>query len=133
MSRPLRMGAAAAVVSGSILLSRILGLIRDVLLASMFGVTAEGDLYWQAFTLPDLLNYLLAGAFLTITLIPVLSSRIENEGQEAANQAFTSVFRFVAILILVLTALMWAATQNHLETLQALLAALPVGAAHVRR
>ena len=107
MSRPLRMGAAAAVVSGSILLSRILGLLRDVLLASMFGVTAEGDLYWQAFTIPDLLNYLLAGAFLTITLIPILSSKIENEGQNAANQAFTSVFRFVAIVILVLTALIW--------------------------
>ncbi len=109
MSRPLRMGAAAAVVAGSVLLSRLLGLAREALLASLIGVNVEGDLYRQAFTIPDFLNYLLAGAYLTITLIPILSRHLEQGDEEGANRAFSSVFRFVALAIAGLTVVMWAA------------------------
>jgi putative peptidoglycan lipid II flippase len=105
----MKMGAAAAVISASVLLSRLLGLGREALLAALIGVNAEGDLYRQAFLIPDFLNYLLAGAFLTITLIPILSRHLEREDPEAASRAFTSVFRFVAIAIVVLTVLMWLA------------------------
>jgi putative peptidoglycan lipid II flippase len=101
------MGAAAAIVSASVLLSRLLGLLREALLASLIGVNTEGDLYRQAFTLPDLLNYLLAGAFLTITLIPILSRHVEAGDERGANRAFSSVFRFVAVAVLAITAVMW--------------------------
>lgn len=107
MSRPLRMGTAAAVISGSVLLSRLLGLGREALLAGLIGVNAETDLYKQAFTIPDLLSYLLAGAYLTITLIPILSRHIETGDRVRADRAFTSVFRFVSIGIVLLTGLMW--------------------------
>jgi putative peptidoglycan lipid II flippase len=109
MSRPLRMGSAAAVVAGSVLLSRLLGLAREALLASLIGVSVEGDLYRQAFTIPDFLNYLLAGAYLTITLIPILSRHLEQGDEEGANRAFSSVFRFVILAIVGLTIVMWAA------------------------
>ena len=107
MSRPLRMGTAAAVVAGSVLLSRLLGLGREALLAGLFGVGSEADLYKQAFLVPDFLNYLLAGAYLTITLIPILSRHIEAGHLDRASRAFTSVFRFVGIAVVILTALMW--------------------------
>ena len=111
MSRPLRMGAAAAVVSASILISRLLGLGREALLATLIGVNTEGDLYRDAFLIPDFLNYLLAGAYLTITLIPILSRHLEREDPEGASRAFTSVFRFVGWAILGLTAAMWIAAE----------------------
>ncbi len=103
----MKMGAAAAVVSASVLVSRLLGLAREAILAALIGVNAEGDLYRQAFLIPDFLNYLLAGAFLTITLIPILSSHLERGDPAAASRAFTSVFRFVAWAIAGLTVLMW--------------------------
>jgi len=103
------MGAAAAVVSASVLASRLLGLGREALLASLIGVNTEGDLYRHAFAIPDFLNYLLAGAYLTITLIPILSRHLERGQPEKASQAFTSVFRFMAWAILGLTVLMWLA------------------------
>ena len=109
MSRPMKIGAAAAIVSASVLLSRLLGLGREALLAALIGVNAEGDLYRQAFLIPDFLNYLLAGAFLTITLIPILSRHLEREDPEAASRAFTSVFRFVSWAIVGLTVVMWLA------------------------
>lgn len=107
MRPPVGMGRAALIIGASVLLSRILGLLREVLLATMFGVTIEGDLYRHAFLVPDFLNYLVAGAYLTITLVPLLSRRLEEGGPQAASHAFTAVFRFVAIFIVVLTALMW--------------------------
>lgn len=107
MSRPIRMGTAAVVVAASVLLSRLLGLGRDALLAGLIGVDAEADLYFDAFLVPDMLNYLLAGAYLTITLVPILSRHLEAGDGEKANTAFTSVFRFVALAIVGLTVLMW--------------------------
>lgn len=101
------MGTAAAIVAASVLLSRVLGLLRDALLATLIGASAEADLYFDAFLVPDMLNYLLAGAYLTITLVPILSRHIEEGNVDAARRAFTSVFRFVSIAILALTALMW--------------------------
>lgn len=110
MSRPIRMRTAAAVIAASVLASRLLGLGRDALLAGLIGRGAEADLYFAAFTIPDLLNYLLAGAYLTITLVPILSRHLERGDSEAADRAFTSVFRFVAWAIVGLTVVMWLAT-----------------------
>jgi putative peptidoglycan lipid II flippase len=100
------MRTAAAVVAASVLLSRILGLARDALLATLFGTSTDADLYFDAFLIPDMLNYLLAGAYLTITLVPILSRHLEAGDPEGASKAFTSVFRFVTLAILFLTALM---------------------------
>jgi putative peptidoglycan lipid II flippase len=105
------MGAAAGVVAASVLFSRLLGLGRESILATLIGIDEEGDLYRQAFLIPDLLNYLLAGAYLTITLIPILSRHLARDDPEAASRAFTSVFRFVGWAILGLTALMWVAAE----------------------
>ena len=101
------MGTAAVIISASVLLSRILGLAREALVAGLIGVSGESDLYFQAFLIPDFLNYLLAGAFLTITLIPILSRHLEDGNPAAASRAFTSVFRFVALAVIALTVLMW--------------------------
>lgn len=107
-SRPIRMGTAALVVAGSVLLSRLLGLGRDMLLAGLIGRNEESDLYLDSFLIPDFLNYLLAGAFLTITLVPILSRHLERGDGDAASRAFTSVFRFAAVAIVALTAVLWA-------------------------
>ncbi len=107
MTKPIRMGTAAVVVAASVLLSRLLGLVREALIAGLIGVNENSDLYFDAFLIPDFLNYLLAGAYLTITLVPILSKHLENGEAERASQAFTSVFRFVAWVIVGLTLLMW--------------------------
>ncbi len=105
----MKMGGAAAVGAASSFFSRLLGLARETLLAALIGVRPEGDLYRFAFTIPDFLNYLLAGAYLTITLIPILSRHLERGQTERASQAFTAVFRFVGWAIVGLTVVMWLA------------------------
>lgn len=108
----LGMGGAALIVAGSVLLSRLLGLGRETLLAAMLGLSSEGDVYRYAFVVPDFLNYLLAGGFLSITLIPLLSRRIEENDETALHRDFSAVFRWGGLAIVALTAvLMLAADQ----------------------
>ncbi|MEX2322498.1 MAG: murein biosynthesis integral membrane protein MurJ [Acidimicrobiia bacterium] len=92
-----RMGIAAAIVGGGVLLSRILGLVRQVVFAAIIGPGAEGDAYFVAFLIPDLLNYLLAGAYMAITLIPILTRRFAVGNDEDAWRAFWAVTRPLAI------------------------------------
>ena len=100
-----RMGRAALVVSGGILLSRLLGFLRDVVLAAVLGATSTGDVYDAAFVLPDFLFYLVAGGFLSITFIPILSRYVAEGDIEGGWRAFAAVFKPVAVLVTLLTLL----------------------------
>ena len=96
---------AAWVVAGGILLSRVLGFARNVVLANRLGDTPVADAYEAAFVIPEFLNYLLAGAFLAITFIPILSRFSAGGDTEGARVAFAAVFRTVGVVSVVLTAL----------------------------
>ena len=51
---------ASLIYATSILLSRVIGLIRESVIGRTLGDQPEADVYWLAFVLPDFLNYLLA-------------------------------------------------------------------------
>ena len=91
-------------MGGSVLLSRFMGLIRDKIISYLFGATQESDLYFVAFVIPDFINYLLAGAYFSITLIPLLSSYFEKD-EEEGWRFFSAVLIWVAVLISTLTVL----------------------------
>lgn len=99
MNRPptYRMGRAALVVSAGVLLSRILGLLREVALADLIGANAAGDAYRVAFIIPDFLNYLLAGGYMAITFIPILTRHFVNDDDRGAWEAFVAVARPVGL------------------------------------
>lgn len=97
------MARAAGVVAAGILLSRVLGFARNVVLANRLGDSPAADAYEAAFILPDFLNYLLAGGFLAITFIPILSRYLAADDPAAAREAFNAVFRPAAVLVVVLT------------------------------
>lgn len=98
------LGKAALVVSGGILASRALGFLREVILAAILGAGAQTDIYRAAFTLPDYLFFLMAGGYLTITFVPILSRHLADGDADGINASFTAVVRVVAILMVVLTA-----------------------------
>ena len=112
-----RMGIAAIVVSGGVLLSRILGQVRDVIFAAMLGADATTDQYVAAFALPDFLNYLLAGGFLAITFIPIFSKYLANDDEEGGWEALTAILRPIAIGIVALVAIGWIVAPVILEAL----------------
>ena len=103
-----KMGAAALIMAASILVSRFMGLLRDKIISWQFGAGGETDIYFAAFVVPDFLNYLLAGGYVSITLIPLLSKRFE-EDEEDGWRLFSTVFCWAALSIGVLSAAAWLA------------------------
>ena len=97
------MGKAALVVSAGILLSRVLGMLRNVALAALLGNTAAGDAFQAAFVIPDVLFYLMAGGYLTVTFIPIITRHIVRGDAEEGHRAFAAVFRPVAVAMVLLT------------------------------
>jgi putative peptidoglycan lipid II flippase len=93
------------VVSAGILASRVLGMLRNVALAGLLGNTLEGDTFQAAFVIPDVLFYLMAGGYLTVTFIPILTRHLVRGDEEEGNRAFAAVFRPVAIAMVLLTVL----------------------------
>ena len=71
--------AAAALVALSSLLSRLLGVIRDRILAGSFGAGSTHDIYYAAFRIPDLIFNLVVLGALSAGFIPIFSSLIKNK------------------------------------------------------
>jgi putative peptidoglycan lipid II flippase len=76
-----RVASAAAVIALGNLLSRGLGLVRDVVIASTFGATAGTDAFVLARTLPSILYDLLVGTVSTAAFVPVFVQHARDERQ----------------------------------------------------
>ena len=90
----------------SVLISRVLGFLRDWTVAHQIGSNAMTDAYYAAFTLPDFLNYLVAGGSLSITFIPVFAKFAAENREDEAWHVFSTVMTFMGLLV---TALVCAA------------------------
>lgn len=91
--------------------SQLLAVVRDRLLASLFGAGPELDLYYAAFRIPDLMYVLFASVLSVYVLLPFVSRNTEEEGGPKAGAAVISqiftlflVFFSVASLVLIATA-----------------------------
>jgi putative peptidoglycan lipid II flippase len=107
MSR--RIGIAAALWAFAILLSRVVGLVREAVFGRLVGGGAAADVYQAAFTLPDFLNYLLAAGALSIVFIPIFGGHLARGDETAGWRSFSTISTFLALLLAVGTALAWLA------------------------
>ncbi len=112
-----RLGIAAAIVSGGILLSRVLGVVREMIFAAMLGADGVTDQYVAAFRIPDYANYLLAGGFLTITFIPIFSKYLADDQEAEGWEGFSSIIRWLAIGITALIVVGWFVAPWLIDTL----------------
>src|SRR5689334_6852179 len=69
--------SATILVMAGVLLSRVLGLVRDRVIAHQFGQGTQTDIYNAAFTIPDLINNVIAGGALASAFIPVFTEYME--------------------------------------------------------
>lgn len=86
-----RLQAAALTMIVATLLSRVLGMARDIVIASAFGQNASTDAYITAFRIPDLMTYLIAGGALSATFLPVFSEAMEKNDERGAWRTFSVV------------------------------------------
>jgi putative peptidoglycan lipid II flippase len=91
------LAVAALIVAAGFLGSRLLGLLRSVIIAEAFGTRPELDAYWVAFRLPDLVFQLLAGATLASAFIPTFAGVRTRDGEAAAWRLASSVLNLVLL------------------------------------
>lgn len=91
---------AGGIMMISLLLSRILGLVRDMVMAGMFGSNWKTDAYTLAFSIPDLLFFLIAGGALSSAFIPVFSEYIHTKREKEAWRVFSSVATIMSIVVI---------------------------------
>ncbi|MBR6708336.1 MAG: murein biosynthesis integral membrane protein MurJ, partial [Clostridia bacterium] len=82
----------------AVLASKLLGMLRDILIASAYGTSAEAIAYETASRLPILLFDLVIGGVVTASFIPVFNELMAKEGKDAA---FAYANRYVNLLVLV--------------------------------
>ena len=99
----------AGVVGAGTLASRVLGLARDMVLAALFDRDAT-DAWWVAFTIPNALRSLLGEGAVTSAVVPVLSGKLANEGDEAAKRFFARVrgASLVALVVVTVAGMLFA-------------------------
>lgn len=95
---------SAGIVAAGTFLSRILGFVRDMILAGFFGAAPAADAFYVAFRIPNLLRELFAEGSMSAAFIPVfteyLTKRTRAEAKELASAAFTFLFLILSVVVL---------------------------------
>ncbi|MBZ4653305.1 MAG: mviN2 [Peptococcaceae bacterium] len=101
MSTGTKVAKAAGIIMVAMVLSRIIGYVRDMVILARFGQNKFTDAYNAAFSIPDFLYYLLVGGALSSAFIPVFSSYIATQKEEDGWRVASTIFNIVIILMLV--------------------------------
>jgi putative peptidoglycan lipid II flippase len=95
--------SATLLLMTAIMLSRVIGYIREAYIAYAFGAGQQTDAYVAAFTLPDWLNYIVAGGTASITFISIYTRFLAQKREQDAKTTFS-------IIITVMTTVLVAGT-----------------------
>ena len=88
-----------------VLVSRVLGFLREWTVAHQIGSNSITDAYYAAFTLPDFLNYLVAAGALSVTFIPVFSRYLAEKQEGEGWYAFSTVITVMGLALVALVGL----------------------------
>ena len=99
MDRRGRIAKAAGLMSVATFISRILGYIKDMILAVFFGASGLSDTFFAAFRIPNLLRELFAEGSMSSAFIPVLTEYRQKQGEGEATRLVKITFTFIIIVV----------------------------------
>ncbi len=85
-------------VAGVTMLSRVLGLARDMLTTAVFGASALNSAFVTAFTLPNLFRRLLGEGALTAALVPTMHEELERQRMAGAHRLLSKVSSWLLVV-----------------------------------
>jgi len=97
--------SATLLLMGTVMLSRVIGYVREAYIAYAFGAGVQTDAYVAAFTLPDWLNYIVAGGAASITFISIYTRFLAEKRDADAKKTFSAVITVMTAVMLVGTVL----------------------------
>ncbi len=93
--------SATLLLMGTVMLSRVIGYIREAYIAYAFGAGPQTDAYVAAFTLPDWLNYIVAGGAASITFISIYTRFLTEKRDADAKQTFSVIISVMTVVMAV--------------------------------
>ncbi|HEY3544021.1 MAG TPA: murein biosynthesis integral membrane protein MurJ [Gaiellaceae bacterium] len=103
--RERRLAVSTAIFGLATALSRVLGLVREVVAASYFGASGKINAFTVAFQIPNLIRALVADAALSSAFVPVFSELLEKGERKRAWRVASSLFWLMLLGLTALTAL----------------------------
>ena len=94
-----------AAVASITLLSRVLGFVRDVLIAAVLGTSAVADAFFVAFRVPNMFRRLFAEGAFDAAFIPLFAKRLHAEGPPAAQAFASQALAGLTLVLVVFTVL----------------------------
>jgi putative peptidoglycan lipid II flippase len=102
---PGRLALSTAFFAFATGLSRIAGLVREIVAASYFGIKGPMSAFTIAFQVPNLVRSLFADAALQAAFVPVFTDQLEKKGREEAFRVASALVFVIAVVLGTLTAL----------------------------
>ena len=96
---------STALVSSMTLISRVLGLLREVVFARWFGASAATDAFFVAFKIPNFLRRLFAEGSFSLAFVPILSEYREKGDEQALKSLIDAVTGTLLSVLLLITAI----------------------------
>lgn len=106
---PVRLLGGLLTVGGWTMVSRVLGFLRDVLIAALLGAGPAAEAFFVAFRLPNLFRRFFAEGAFNTAFVPLYARRLEGQGQVSADGFAAEAFSGLATVLVVLTLIAQAA------------------------
>jgi putative peptidoglycan lipid II flippase len=108
--------SATVLLMSTIMLSRVIGYVREAYIAWAFGANSVTDAYNAGFTIPDWLNYLVAGGTASITFVAIYTRFLAENREKEAERTFSVIITVMTAVLLVgiIIAEIFAPQLNHL-------------------
>jgi putative peptidoglycan lipid II flippase len=92
--------SASILLMSAVMLSRAIGYLREAYIAFAFGAGQQTDAYVAAFTLPDWLNYIVAGGTASITFISIYTRFLAEDREKDAQKTFSIIITVMTTVLL---------------------------------
>lgn len=93
--------SATLLLMTAVMLSRVIGYVREAYIAYAFGAGGATDAYVNAFTLPDWLNYIVAGGTASITFISIYTRFLSEKREAEAQRTFSTVITVMTTVLVI--------------------------------
>jgi putative peptidoglycan lipid II flippase len=93
--------SATLLLVTAILLSRVVGFLREMYIAWAFGANSITDAYNAGFTIPDWLNYLVAGGTASITFVSIYTRFLAEKREEDARKTFSAIITIMTAVLVI--------------------------------
>jgi putative peptidoglycan lipid II flippase len=105
MSEKCNIARAAGILGSATVLSRIMGMVRDMVVSRLFGAGLASDAFVAAFQIPNMLRRFFAEGALVSAFVPTFSATLTQRGEDKARELANTCFTLLTIVMAAITVL----------------------------